>query len=188
MAEPAEIRVGEASATDGKQMDLLITLAKDQVKEAYDVAQALEGKARSLVQVSTVFFAASQTAVAVQVAITTTANRPTWVAIVATIVGLAGVLGLAMAAHRTVQLQEPSEQLSVNVETLTKRLVDFAERGDPRVSRFILGELGTIAADRRTQNAGKITKLDKVQFWAYMALGASTLALFFGLVVSFIYR
>lgn len=187
VSNPVKIPAADGPS-DGKQVALLIDLAKDQVKEAYDVAQALESKARNLAQVSTVFFAASQTAVGIQVAVTATTSRPTWVAIVATVLGLAGLVAIAMAAFRTVGLQEPQDQMTVNIDTLTKKLVTFAERDDERVSRFMLGELGTVAKGRRTKNAAKVIALGKVQFWAYAALGSSSAALFFGLVVSYFYR
>lgn len=188
MATPADIPVGTAPPNDGAQVALLLDIAKDQVDEAFEVAKALEVKARSLLQVATVFFAASQTAVGVQVAIRADSDRPGWVALVATVLGLLGLAGIGMAALRTVKLQEPQDQLTIDVDTLSDRLIEFAERNDPRVSRFMLGELSSVARDRRTKNDRKIDALAKVQFWAFAALGASACALLFGLVVSYLYR
>ncbi len=188
VAKPADIPTGAAPSNDGAQVALLLDIAKDQVAEAFNVAQALETKARSLLQVSTVFFAASQAAVGVQVAVKAGETRPTWVALVATLIGLSGLVGIALAAVRTVKLQEAQDQLAVDVDTLSTRLIDYAERDDPRVSRFMLKELAGIAKGRRDKNKVKISALDKVQCWAYVAIGASTCALLFSLVTSYAYR
>lgn len=173
---------------DSTQVALLLDVVRTQVDEAFRIAEVLEAKAKSLLQASTIFFGASQAAVGIQVAARGAESTPTWSALTATVIGVVGLIALALTAVNAVAMQEPEDRLAIDVDTLSKRLIDFAERDDPRVSRFMLGELAAIVNDRRETNRAKVTALRCVRVWAYLALGASTLQLLFGMVTAYAFR
>jgi hypothetical protein len=165
-----------------------LDIARDQVDEAYRIAELLESKARNLLQAASVFFAASQAAVGIQIAARSDVSIPTWMLVVAVSIAGLGLLGVAMTAYCAVRLQEPQDQQTISIDGLCTRLLPFAENDDPRVPQFVLNELGRVVKDRREKNATKATALRAVQFWAFLALASSTTALFFGLITAYSVR
>lgn len=178
----------QGGSGEGKQVPLLLDIARDQVDEAYRIADLLESKARNLLQAASVFFAASQAAVGIQIAAQSDASIPSWMVIVAAVLAGSGLVAVAVTAYRAVRLQEPQDQQTISVDGLCVRLLPFAEKDDPRVPQFILNELSGIVRARREKNARKAEALKTVQFWAYFALSASTTALFFGLITAYCVR
>jgi hypothetical protein len=186
--EPAILSAAHGGSGEGKQVPILLDIARDQVDEAYRISELLESKARNLLQAASVFFAASQAAVGIQIAAQSEISIPTWMLLVAVAIAGLGLFGVAMTAYRAVRLQEPQNQQTISIDGLCNRLLPFAERDDPRVPQFILNELGRIVSDRRDKNESKADALKTVQFWAFLALGSSTTALFFGLVTAYSLR
>jgi hypothetical protein len=188
VSEPAILSTAQGGTGEGKQVPVLLDIARDQVDEAYRISQLLESKARNLLQAASVFFAASQAAVGIQIAAQADASLPTWMAVVGAVIAGLGLFGVVMTAYQAVRLQEPQDQQTISVDGLCMRLLPYAQRDDPRVPQFILSELAGIARTRRTKNEQKAAKLEAVQFWAFVALGSSAIALLFGLITAYSVR
>jgi hypothetical protein len=174
---------------EGRQVAVLLDIARSQVDEAFRVSEFLETKARHLLQAATILFAGSQAAVGIQIAASSgRASAPFWVGAVALFIGIIGLLGVVMTAVCFVRLQEPANQKAVSVETLCVRLLPHAEDDDPRVPRYILSEMSKIVRARREKNEDKAVALEDVQFWTFVALGSSATALLFGLFAAYFLR
>lgn len=186
MGTPENSVGASGSPPENKQVPLLIEIARSQVDEAYKVSERLDGKARTLLQAATVFFATSQAAIGIQLAARSGRDpAPWWVATVAALLGVIGLIGVGFTARRAMRLQEPADQKAVDVERLRTDLFHFAEDNDPRVPRFLFEMLTKVVIDRRTKNAEKVKGLAKVQFWATVALASSGTALLVGIAATY---
>lgn len=188
VTDPAVLSGAKGGTGEGKQVSLLLGIARDQVDEAFRISELLETKARNLLQASTLFFAGSQAAIGIQIAAKSGKQAPTWMAVLAVFVGVVGLLAVARTAVCAVRLQEPSDQKTVSVEGLCVRLLPYAEDDDSRVPKFVMQELASIVRARREKNAEKVIALEAVQFWAFVALGSSATALLLGLITAYSLR
>jgi hypothetical protein len=190
VAPPSPIP-GRGSAGDGgaKQVDLLISLAREQALEATKDADAIEAKARAVAQLATVFFAASQATAGLLLAARPESVRPVSDAIAWTTAGL-GVLALIavlLMAWLVMRLHRPVGQDALKPEIL-ERLLKFAHDGNVRVPAYLLNELVDIARSRRNAASTKASALRWIYLAGYGALAASGVQVLLGIVMAFATR
>jgi hypothetical protein len=182
VADPSSIPE-RVPSSDGKQMDLLLSVVREEMAEAFKAADTIDTKARSAVQIATIFFAASQAAVGV---IFTGDGRPgtVWVLALAAGLGLFSLGALVWAARSTMRLNSPDDQAAVDVVVLREQLAYYAERGEARVSRFMLDLLTGITQTRREANETKAGKADSAVAWAYAALYGAAAEILIGMLAT----
>lgn len=187
---------GNDPTLTGKEVSVLLDIAREQMTETLRLAEGFETKARGVMQSATVFFAASWAATAVLLATDKSESVPGWVPIVAAFIGLASLVSIGVAAWKTVALQQPTDTKAVNVDGLKGSLLKYAKRDDPRVSAYMLNEIAGIVRDRRQRNdgifegeklvkRGKAQRLTTITRWAYASVFLSALQLVLSVAVSY---
>lgn len=188
MSEPAILPTEVARGTGQAQVGVLLDIARSQVDEAYRISELLETKARNLIQWSSVFFAASQAAIGVQLAAASNRFVPSAIVVLACTLALIGLLALGAAVWFATRLQEPQPQAAIDVRILVVGLLPPAQRDDPRVPSAIARVLAEVVETRRDENGTKAAVLAKVQIAALVALGSSGTGLFLGLITAYSLR
>ncbi|HTU15937.1 MAG TPA: hypothetical protein VMF31_12155 [Solirubrobacterales bacterium] len=174
-----------AGTVETKQTTLLLEVTRAEMAESFRISEVLDAKARTLPQISTVFFAASQVAITF---ILTGSEEPVpaWLTVTALALGVLGLIAVAACLVRVVRVQTPVDQAALKVEVLNDRLFSFAADGDERVSRFMLQEMTDIVVKRRKENSKKAKSFKRTQLLAYAAIAISGLQLMLGLALPLI--
>lgn len=178
-----------APVEGSKQVELLISLAREQAIESTKDADAIEGKARSVAQMATVFFAASQATVGLLLA-TRPANAPqvsSTVAWAAVVLGALALLSVLFMAWRVLRLHRLVTQDALEPEVL-EQLLPFAEDANLRVPTYLLDRLVEVARSRRTAATDKADALRFLYAAGYVSLAASGSQILLGIIVAFATR
>jgi hypothetical protein len=182
MAVMVETVPGKKNMAEDDPAELILTIARDEAAEALRVSELLDGKARSLPQVATVFFAASQAAVAVILG--NASDVSLWIALAAAILGLAGLLAVSACLVLAVRVQTVEEQSTLNVRDVREYVEAESEKGHKPPMWLLVGTFTQIVEDRREKNDEKADAVEKAQRVSYLAIGLTSSQLLLGLIAT----
>lgn len=178
MADPRQKQ--DATHAEAERTDLLLDVARDEAKEAVRVSEILDTKGRTLPQVASVFFAASQ--LAVTTILTQLTDLPTWILIATPVLGVFGLVAVAYCLIRSIQVQRTTSQGAVEIA----KMREYLEKGDDGAapSRLLLSVYSKIVENRRKNNKTKGDMLDQVQIAGIVAVSVTALQLLVGILAS----